>query len=98
MTRTLDAIDISDKPELLQLVNELRATGGTLALRRGDEDVAVLTLVGAAGSSTRPALTESERAAFLATAGGWSGIVDADEFKAKNAESRRIPPRPRVAL
>ena len=97
MARTLDAIDISDKPELLQLVDEMRAAGGSLALRRGDEDVAVLTLVERAGSFGPPALTASERAAFLATAGGWSGIVDVEEFKANNAESRRISSRPPVA-
>jgi hypothetical protein len=43
MATTLDAIDISESPELVRLVDELRAPGASRVLQRNGEDVAVLT-------------------------------------------------------
>jgi hypothetical protein len=54
-TRASKSIDITDRPDVLRLVEEVRRTGEERALRRGDEVVAVLRPMagGTAGSRAR---------------------------------------------
>ncbi|MBA2449485.1 MAG: hypothetical protein H0V51_15815, partial [Chloroflexi bacterium] len=48
MTAELEAIDISDVPDLLRLAEQVRTTGEPRILRREGEDIAVLMPVAAA--------------------------------------------------
>ncbi len=42
--------------------------------------------------------TEADRRAFLASAGGWKGLIDGEALKKAIRESRDLPPRPPVDL
>ena len=94
MAQTQDAIDISDYPELVRLVEEVRSSNAPIVLRRGGEDLAVLTPLGngaeVPGSRTR---TQEDYEAFLRSAGSWKGLVDADKLIEAIYESRGRPTR-----
>lgn len=45
MTKQLKPVDISDVPQLLDLIEEMRRTRQTLLLRQDDEDLAIVTPV-----------------------------------------------------
>ena len=45
MAKELVHIDISNSPELLRIVEEMRTSNEPLVFRRGNEDVAILRLV-----------------------------------------------------
>lgn len=101
MARTLASIDVGDSLDLKRLVDEVRASGEPVVLRQNGEDVAVVLPPGHAQGvevETRPRVSEADRRAFLATAGGWEGLIDVDEFIEDTYASRRLPPRPRVDL
>ena len=42
--------------------------------------------------------SEADLAAFRASAGGWKGLIDVDQFHEALAESRRLSTRPRPDL
>jgi hypothetical protein len=99
MARGLRSVDISNSPELLRLVEEVESSGESVVLRRANKDVAVLS------SSPRPlrprgklARTKADHDAFLSSAGGWKGLIDAEKFLADNYESRARSTRPHVDL
>src|SRR5687768_6853479 len=76
-------LDVSTMPDLARLAEEVAQSGRTLVLQHGDRDLAVLM---PAGSHKRKhqkirTLTAEQREAFLSSAGGWVGVVDADQFK-----------------
>lgn len=99
MARTVTVIDVEDGMDFRGLVQEVRASGESIVLREGGEEVAVVLPSDPAGDApSRPKPSEAERQAFLATAGGWSGLIDVDEFLEDVQESRRLPPRPPVDL
>ncbi len=43
-------------------------------------------------------ISAADHKAFLASAGGWKDLVDAEKFKRDNDESHRISSRPLIAL
>ncbi|MFN0071523.1 MAG: hypothetical protein ACKVVP_08565 [Chloroflexota bacterium] len=95
MAKELPPIDITTDHDLLRLAEEVRRTGEARLLRRGDDDVAVLSP--APGSTTQGASSRSPSAspdAFLSSFGSWADIVDADELKRtiREARSDRRPP------
>jgi hypothetical protein len=101
MSRTHEAIDISDLPEVARLAEEVRQSRTPRELRRGDEVIARIvpaTPLRATTPTQRRGkqITEEDRAAFLASAGSWSD-VDIEKFKADLSESRRTS-RPRAEL
>ena len=99
MNQQLVAIDISSAPDLVHIVEEVRATGEPRLLRRGGEDVALLMPVpGASVRRKRRAKSDADRAAALSSFGGWKGLVDARKLKRDLTESRRIPPRPPIEM
>ena len=99
MTGSIASIEISDRPDLLRLAEEVRDSGEPRVLRRGDEDVAVVMPVGAVVTPRLvPPITEFERQAFLASAGEWGVRMHVDEFVEDNAESRRLSSRPPAAV
>jgi len=98
MAKTHEAIDISESPELLRLVDEVRSTGVPRVLKRGDEDLAVLTPVKPKSSFQWRELTEEDFQAFRSAAGSWRGHIDVEEFIKDNYERRRLSSRPSVDL
>jgi hypothetical protein len=80
------SIDISTMPDLARLADEVARTRTPRVLRRGNEDIAVL-------SPTRPKrrpkskrVTEEDIAASLAAAGAWQDWVDPEAFKRERRE------------
>lgn len=99
MARELRPIDISDIPELLRLVEELRKGDEPRVLRRDSEDLAILTPVkGLSKRRAKRAKNKTAYEAFLSSAGSWKGIVDTDKLVADIYESRRRSSRPPVEL
>ncbi len=99
MAKELKRIDIENVPELLRIVDEMRSTNEPRVLRRGSEDVAILLPARTARRrrATR-SRTKADHEAFVASAGGWKGLIDADEFVAYIYERRRSYNRPSVEL
>ena len=99
MEKELKPLDISHTPELLHLVEEMRKDDEPRVLRRGGEDVAILTpLKHPARRRAVRAKTSADHEAFLSSAGSWDGIVDTDKLVADIYESRRRSSRPPVDL
>jgi len=99
MARAINAIDVDGSPNLDLLVEEFVATGEPIVRRRDGRAVAVMiSAKGVEGGTSHPTLSEAERRAFLETAGGWRGLIDAEAFLANIAESRSIASRPPVEL
>ena len=98
MARRLKHIDISRLPELLRIAEEVRNSSEPRILRRDSEDVAILMPVKPTSRHAKRVKTKADREAFLASAGSWKGIVDADRFIADVYESRRHSSRPPVEL
>jgi hypothetical protein len=99
MARELTAIDISNTPDLLRLVEEVAESGTPRILRRADEDVAVLLPVKKPASRRRTGRkkTKEDYEAFRSSAGGWAD-VDTDKLIEDIYESRNISTRPPVDL
>jgi len=91
-------IDITDVPDILRLAEEVSRSNQPRILQRAGEDLAVVLPVGSRPKRRRGAKTEAELAAFRASAGGWKGLVDTDQFIKDVYESRRISTRPPVEL
>ena len=99
MQRDLKHIDISNVPELLRIAEEVRITNQPRILRRDSEDLAVLMPVTPSlQRRVKREITEADYEAFLAAAGSWKGLVDADKLIADIYESRRISSRPPAEL
>ncbi len=97
MTSELSPIDISAIPELARLAEEVRTTGKARRLRRDAEDVALLVPAPAARRPSRGRISAADRAAFLASAGGWQD-VDTDTLVQHIYEDRHRGDRPPVEL
>jgi hypothetical protein len=96
MAKELKAIDVTHRPELLRLAEEVRRTNEPRLLRRDGEDLAVVAPVAPTPKRRRArAKTEADHGAFLASAGSWKD-VDVDRFLAENDERRRLSTRPPV--
>jgi hypothetical protein len=90
---TMEAVDVTDSAEVRSLAEEVQASGQARLLRIADRDIAVLLPVAAAFQRERDGVsdhggfpsgevTEEDRAAFLAAAGGLAGLVDGERLKA----------------
>lgn len=90
MAHARAAIDISDMPDLVRLAEEVRASNKARVLRRAGEDVAIIVPVARAGAkrSRRHTPSAADREAFLASAGSWKGLVDAETLKKDIKEAR----------
>ncbi len=99
MARALRPIDISNVPELMRLVEEVRASHEARVLRRDDEDLAIL-MPAKPGQKrkAKPAKTRADYEAFRSSAGGWKGLVDTEKLKEDIYESRRRSSRRPVNL
>jgi len=101
MAKELRPLDISNVPELLRLVEEVRESEEPRVLRRDSEDLAILMPVKPprrrAGKPSAANVARS-KAGILKAAGGWKEIVNAEAFKAYIRERRRTSNRPPVHL
>ena len=92
-------IDISNMPELVRLVEELKTTNTPRLLKKDSKDVALLIPVDSAAKSKRKAgKTQADFEAFKSSAGGWKGLVDTEKLKRDIYESRKISTRSPIVL
>jgi len=101
MAQELIPADITDASDLLRLVEEVHESRQPRLLRRNGEDLAVLSPVPAPKkrrTRKEKTYTKEDDEAFLASAGGWKGLGDVDQFLKDNAKSRSISSRPPVEL
>jgi hypothetical protein len=91
MVKPARSIDVSETPELARIAEDVRGSGEPCLLRRGDEELAMLVPVGRRLPTRRlkkKKLTAEDIEAFLSSAGGWAGLVDAEKLKADIYASR----------
>jgi hypothetical protein len=89
MVAERNTIDITDVPEVVRLVEEVRRDGSARVLQRDGEDVAILTPIeGAEASRPTPTYTEEDDEAFLSSFGSWAD-VDTDKLIEEIYEGRR---------
>jgi hypothetical protein len=90
MTAEQHSIDITNMPELDRLATEVAETGIARALRRGDTVVATIVPVATPPTPQLPAKKNPKTAleAIEASAGGWKGLVDAEQLKKDIKEAR----------
>lgn len=82
--------DVAEGPDVGRLAEKVRDEGKPILLERDGEGLAVLVSVEwARNFGLRAPRTEADREAFLASAGGWEGLIDADRFIKDVYESRR---------
>lgn len=103
MVTESETIDISNNPDLLRVVEEMRRRNAPAVLTKGNEDVAVVTLIVGMpkGAAKRPHGRRKSQAdidAFLSAAGGWKDLVDTEKLKQDLAESRAHSSRPPIDL
>ncbi len=96
MAQEIEAIDVTDVPELRRIAEEVRDTREPRVLRAGDEEVAILMPVPVKRGRKR-IRTRADYDAVLAAAGGWKGLVDGEQLK-KDLEEARGSDRPVVEL
>ncbi len=102
MSRELQAVDIAASPDLLRLAQEVERTGVGRLLKRGDQDIAVLTPVQPPaarpkGPRRRASSTAAERDSILNIIGIGESAVPTDIAHHKDeylAEAYDIKPSP----
>jgi hypothetical protein len=94
----LKAVDISNVPELLRIVEEVRATNEPRILRRASEDLAILTPA-KPGRRWRigRGKTQTDCEAFRSAVGGWKD-VETDKLIADIYADRALSDRPLAEL
>lgn len=98
MAAKLASVDIAEVHSLRELVEEVRRDGVPRLLRSENEDIALLLPVTPTTRQRRRRKTADDYDAFRASAGGWKGIVDVDQFKRDNTASRKVSTRPTIEL
>ena len=98
MAQAINAIDVSDLPDVRRLAEEVRETQEPRVLRSGSEDIAGLVPLPAAGQRPKRALSQDDIETVMSAAGSWQGLIDdVDQLKAELKEARGSN-RPPVAL
>lgn len=99
MAKPMKSIDITNRPDLVDVAEEVQATGEPRLLRRNDEAVAIISPIMPA--HTRPPkaparqrlkpkkMTEADIEAFFSAAGGWAD-VDTDKLIEDIYAARRV--------
>jgi hypothetical protein len=93
----IEPLDVTNRPELLALAQEVSASGRPRLLRRNGETLAMLVPVTTSRRSRKRRKTKADYEAFLSAAGSWSD-VDTDELLATIYESRDRSLRPTLDL
>ncbi len=83
MSKQLQPVDITDMPDLARLAEEVRSSNQARVLRRDHEDVALLVPIAELPTRKPPPRKDPKtaREAKEASAGGWKGLVDAEQRK-----------------
>ena len=101
MSHEFASIDIGETsaPSLADVAEEVWRTNRPRLLRRGGQEVAVISPVRKATKRTlfKPK-SQADVAAFLSAAGGWKDVVDTDKLREDIAASRALAVRPRPEL
>ncbi len=97
MVKRARAMDISDAPELLRLVEEVRRAGEPRVLQRDGQDVAVVAPLPEPKRNRERAPSEADYEAFRSAAGSWAD-VDTDALIENIYETRRRSNRSPVEL
>ena len=92
----LKNIDVTNIPELLQIAEQVKTSGEPRMLKRDDEDLAML-IPAKPKARARRTPTRADHEAFLAAAGSWKDLIDAEAFKTEVRASRGSD-RPTVTL
>jgi hypothetical protein len=87
-------IDIDESPDLIRLVDDLDASHAETVLRRNGKEIAYVAPL-PAPNRHRHRRTDPDKLkeALRATAGGWSGLVDADKLIEEIYAARDLPER-----
>lgn len=88
------SIDITDMPDLIDIVEEIRRTKQPRVLRRDAEDVALVMPLPVGPDAASHSVSLGITAA-LAAGGSWKGLIDGEELKAQLHTARgsdRSPP------
>ena len=83
---------------LAALFDRVTQNRETIIVEREAGERAILKPVTAVRAARRRRISAADRAAFLASAGGWKGLVDTEKLKRDIAESRMLSTRPPVEL
>ena len=97
MGKTLRTIEISNMPDLVRIVEEVRKSKTPRVLSRRKKPVAVLRPIDGKRKRAKGTKTRKDYEAFLASAGSWKD-VDTDKLVRDIYESRRISSRPPIEL
>ena len=95
MAKELKHIDISNVPELLRIVEEMRASNEPRVLQREHEVIAIL--MPAKRRRAPRAKTQTDNEAFQSAFGAWRGLVDVATFK-DDVVAARGSDRPPIRL
>jgi hypothetical protein len=75
-----ESIDVSDFPELKRIVEEAQKRQEPIVLRRGDQEIAIVTAIRPITNRTSGALTQEQFDTVMSAAGSWEDLIDVDEF------------------
>ena len=90
------AIDITDNPAVIRLVDEVQAGEEPRVLRRGDDEVAIIVPLRTI-PATESRTTAEQDAIFFSSFGAWRGLVDAETLT-RDIYAARGSNRPAVEL
>ncbi len=90
MGRTARTIEISNMPELLRIVEEVRTSKTPRVLSRKKKPLAILRPLESTPKNARRRKSKADEKAFLSSAGGWRDLVDTEKLKEDIDASRRI--------
>jgi hypothetical protein len=88
MTREAPPIDISTMPELARLADEVARTGTPRVLKRGDEDIAILSPARPKRRLKGKRVTQADIDAALSVVGSWKDLEAAETLKRELDEAR----------
>ena len=92
-------IDISNNPDLVRLVEEMKNAKQPRILEENKKPVAMLMPMETAGKQReKKARSQIHYKAFLAAAGSLKGFIDAERLKKDIYESRKLLTRPAIEV
>src|SRR5258708_3848690 len=99
MSKQVLPIDISNKPDLRHLAEEVWASRKPRILKvHGELLVLVTPVKPAAKRGRKREKTKADFEAFRSAAGGWKGLVDTEKLKKDIYESRKLTTRAPIEL
>jgi hypothetical protein len=81
-------LDVSDRPDLRRIAEEIREKREPVVLRLDGQDVAIITPVPLSDSGNVGVLTKQQFETLMSVGGGWKDIVDVETLKEELRHSR----------